>query len=497
MRSQAQKQFWIAAIAVLAVKLLLAAVLPITSDEAYFVIWAKNLDLGYYDHPPMIGWILRLFLTPGDSILILRLPAVFLSILIGISIFLLMAGKDEEKASLTAILFLISPISLLFVLVTTDMPVVLFSFLSALALKKGLEKEEYRYYILSGVLFGLALLSKYFAALIGLAYLAYFLFSSKKSRRGFILLFLSAGPFVIVNIFWNYTHCWTNILFNLFNRNRQENLSFVKVLLFMVSQVYLMTPPLIYFLWSQRSLLADEIRKRGRDNLFLYLFSVPLFIFLIVSLKKVVGLHWVLAFYPFFYLLVFQFLDKEALRKSLKFMLIFSLVHLFLIGAILSTPLKYFKNNKNYPIITMSLRPGDIRKALLPYQEDFVLATPSYAESAIMSYHYGRYFIVFGSGSYHARQDDILTDFRKFTGKNILVLLDRESPVEEYLPYFKKVEIKKIMIEDAVFYMILGYDFRFDQYRERILKPIMERYYRIPSYLPCKSCFFIDRYFKE
>src|ERR1700693_1144860 len=108
MRSQAEKQFWITVIAVLGAKILLAAALPITSDEAYFVIWAKNLDFGYYDHPPMIGWILYLFLTFGDSPLFLRLPAVFLSILIGISIFFLLAGKDEEKASLTAILFLIS-----------------------------------------------------------------------------------------------------------------------------------------------------------------------------------------------------------------------------------------------------------------------------------------------------------------------------------------------------------------------------------------------------
>ncbi|MBI1819067.1 MAG: glycosyltransferase family 39 protein [Nitrospirae bacterium] len=497
MQNQSRRNFWLAALVVLAIKLLLAAAIPITSDEAYFVFWAKNPDFGYYDHPPMIGWILHAFLFPGNSTFILRLPAVFSTILIGMGIFFLLDRTDKEKASLTAILFLISPMSLLFVLVTTDTPVILFSFFSVLFLKKGLEKEEYRYYILSGVLFGLALLSKYFAVFIGLAYLTYLLFSSKKSKFGFLLLFLSAIPFVLINIFWNYTHCWTNLLFNLFNRNRQEEFSMMKVLIFIVSQIYLMTPPFIYYLFSKRRILIDEIFSRGRNNLFLYLFSVPLFMFLMISLKKVVGLHWVLAFYPFFYLFIFQVLDKEALQKSLKFMFIFSLVHLFLIGAILSTPLKFFKNNKNYPIMTMSLKPGGIKERLLSYEDDFVFATPSYAESAVMSYQYGRYFIVFGGGSYHGRQDDILTDFRAFSGKNILVLTDRESPIEEYLPYFRKVEVKKVIIEDAVFYLILGHDFKFDQYRERILKPIKESYYTIPSYLPLKACYFIDRYFKE
>ena len=34
--------------------------LPFTGDEAYFLVWGQKPALGYYDHPPMVGWMLAL-----------------------------------------------------------------------------------------------------------------------------------------------------------------------------------------------------------------------------------------------------------------------------------------------------------------------------------------------------------------------------------------------------------------------------------------------------
>ena len=41
---------------VLGVRLVLAALLPLTEDEAYYRLWSQAPALGYYDHPPMIAW---------------------------------------------------------------------------------------------------------------------------------------------------------------------------------------------------------------------------------------------------------------------------------------------------------------------------------------------------------------------------------------------------------------------------------------------------------
>ena len=38
----------------------LAVVVPFTGDEAYFLVWGRQPAIGYYDHPPMVGWMLAL-----------------------------------------------------------------------------------------------------------------------------------------------------------------------------------------------------------------------------------------------------------------------------------------------------------------------------------------------------------------------------------------------------------------------------------------------------
>jgi 4-amino-4-deoxy-L-arabinose transferase-like glycosyltransferase len=155
-----------------AIKLVLAYIIPMSGDEAYFITWAKHPDFGYYDHPPMAGWLLYLMLQLGNSEVVLRLPAILLSTLISIGIYRLLKPQDETKAMLVAILFLISPLNILNVLVTTDTMLILFAFLSAATLSKALQNNNLGLYGLSGVLLGLAFLSKYFAVLLGLGYLA-------------------------------------------------------------------------------------------------------------------------------------------------------------------------------------------------------------------------------------------------------------------------------------------------------------------------------------
>ena len=175
--------FKFALFATLAIKLILASVIPMSGDEAYFVLWANHLDFGYYDHPPMVGWFLHLMLYLGSSEVILRLPSILTSTLIGIGIYRLLKPLDEDKAALIAMLFLVSPLNILNVLVTTDTPLILFAFFSLASLFKALQHNKMGWYALSGIFFGMAFLSKYFAVLLGLSYLAYLIFSVKSKQK--------------------------------------------------------------------------------------------------------------------------------------------------------------------------------------------------------------------------------------------------------------------------------------------------------------------------
>ena len=468
-----------------------------SGDEAYFILWAKHPDFGYYDHPPMVGWGLHLLLYLGSSEVILRLPAILLSTLVGIGIYQLLKTHDEAKAALVAILYLISPLNILNVLITNDTFLILFVFLSAAMLFKALQKNRLVWYGLSGLFLGLAFLSKYFAVLLGLGYLAYLIFfdKGKQKTQGFILLFLSAVPLVLVNIYWNYTHCWDNILFNLYNRNEGEQLSLGKVAIFFGTQIYLMTPPVIYYLFKHRAEFRQKI-KRNHFLLFAYLFLLPMAVFALLSLKKTIGLHWVLAFYPFLYLLLYLFLSREELLKALRFMAWFSIAHLAAIAVIAILPMETWKQNKLYDGIVFMFKNDAVAEEIRPYeQKQFLLAADGYTPAAIIAYHYGKNFFVFGEGSHYARQDDIITDFRQFDGRNILILKKSAPEMTQYAPYFRRVDSHQFTLRDATFYFVLGYGFDYANYKEHVLKPIKEKYYKIPAYLPHTPCYFCEKYF--
>ena len=59
MRSEAE---WRAAVGVVVVagvvRLVLAAVVPLVPDEAYYWEWSRHLALGYFDHPAAIAWLI-------------------------------------------------------------------------------------------------------------------------------------------------------------------------------------------------------------------------------------------------------------------------------------------------------------------------------------------------------------------------------------------------------------------------------------------------------
>ena len=113
------------------------------------------------------------------------------------------------------------------------------------------------------------------------------------------------------------------------------------------------------------------------------------------------------------------------------------------------------------------------------------------------SYASGRYFFVFGTASSHARHDDILTDFRTLAGRNILILRKNPPEAAEYAPYFASVEYRQVELYGATFHLVLGRRFDYDRYREAVLRPSRDRYYRMPAYLPLGRCAFCERYFPD
>ena len=46
-------------------------------SESYYWCWSQRLALSYYDHPPAVAWLIRLFTDiGGDTSLWVRMPSV-------------------------------------------------------------------------------------------------------------------------------------------------------------------------------------------------------------------------------------------------------------------------------------------------------------------------------------------------------------------------------------------------------------------------------------
>jgi hypothetical protein len=513
------------------IKLWLAAFFPFIGDEAYFYQWGAHLDWGgYYDHPPMVGWWLWGLQQVSSHPLVLRLPAVMLWIAVTfgmMDLFSRLLPEQSERRWLLGSLFLALPFTWSFNLITTDTPLVLFLFFSGYAFIRAEQEKKWRWYAASGVLLGLALLSKYFAGLLAITYAIYLL-----PRRGgiprLLLLAVCALPFMLLNLAWNASHCWNNFLFNLINRNQDAHFSLLQVVQYFLMLAYLVTPWTAIALW--RSVQARKLYSPKNDlaispknyksssrhpgqigasnegnnprtdtykstSVISWLFFVPLSLFLALSFRKTIGLHWLMAFVPFVFLYAATRLEEKNLKRHRDWNLWLGIPHLVILLGLMYLPPEAFKSVRLHTDIAVH-REGEGVVATLKQSSpaNSVLMTTSYSLSSLLSFSGKIYIPVFGLGSLHARLDDTLTDFRQFDRKNIRIISAREIDEDALKVFFDHIAIHKETINGAHLWIADGEQFRFTAYREQVLSLIAERYYKVPNWLPLYSCQFLEIY---
>ncbi|HEY6895863.1 MAG TPA: glycosyltransferase family 39 protein [Rhodocyclaceae bacterium] len=482
--------FWLLA-PLLAFRLWLAAALPITGDEAYFIWWGKVPDWGFYDHPPMIGWWLAGQLLLGDAEWWLRLTSVLQPFALAVATAWFVPRIWPEAAPArrwwAALLVLLAPAFVWNVLITTDTPLIYFSVLSGLCWLRARRDDELRWFLASGLLLAGAVLSKYFVVFLGFAYLLDLLL--RPTRRGWLGLLIAYAccvPALALMGWWNAGHCWPNYMFNFVNRHENAALGWKNSALYLGMMLYLLTPPVVW------ALLRGGVLA-GRRSLAL-LALVPLALFALLSLEKTVGLHWVLSFLPFVLLLPALALAEEKLARLGRFFIGFAAIHVLLIVGISFTQLDAYKKTRWYDSAVLAFEARDIAQRLQPYAADYAFASNGYADAVTLGYNARRYFLVFGEASSHARHDDILTDFRALDGKNILILRKSEPGADEYRPYFRELKVETFERHGVTFYQVFGRGFDYPRYRDAILANVGRKYYRIPGWLPQTGCYFFERY---
>ncbi|MES2977183.1 MAG: glycosyltransferase family 39 protein [Pseudomonadota bacterium] len=487
---------WLVAVGLLslALRLWISIVFPVTGDEAFFYWWGVYLDWGYYDHPPMVGWLIGLMRTLlGDSLWAIRLPIVLLPLALGAAIGWALWPLDRQRAAWAVVFFWLAPINWLNVLITTDTPLIFWSVLSVAALMRAelrpaMDRRTWGLYALSGLFIGCAFLSKYFSVVLGLAYLVYFVLWRRERLGGLALLVFCALPGPAINIAWNMDHGWSNIMFNLYNRNEDAGFEVRKPFVYLGMLAYLITPAALWLGWKQRR----ELRQAGgRFPLLACLVLVPFCFFALLSFKKVIGLHWVLSFYPFGFALLALALPLQKLKPCAKGMAVFTALHVLAVVAIAMTTPADWKRFSLHPSIVRSFETAEIlKKASAP---DTVLMADAYTPASIYGFERREYVPVFGPGRFHARQDDILVDFSVYQGRTLRIIHGGLPDLAKYQPYFDSVRVIPVEQSGVTFYVVEGKGFNYPAYRDGVLATIYQRYYNIPRQLPMTGCPFCQR----
>lgn len=489
-----QSLLWVAGLSMF-VRLWIGATFPITGDEAFFYWWGVYPDWGYYDHPPMVGWLIHAMLVLfGDSTFTIRLPVIVLPLLLGAAMWWAFSPVDRTRTAWAILLFWLAPLNWLNTLITTDTPLIFWSVLSVGTLYRAEQRASQdgrtlALYALAGLFLAGAFLSKYFSVVLGLAFMSHFLIHRRERWKGYLLLVLVACIGPAINLGWNMGHGWSNIMFNVYNRNEDAHFAAHKPALYLLTWAYLLTPAVLWFGWKFRRELMQACRSH---RLLAHIVGVSLLFFALLSFKKVVGLHWVLSFYPVFFVLLAFAVPVDRLMGCAKGVGAFLAVHLVVVAGLYGTEVSDWKNTRLHQEVVRSYRTAELMaKVSAP---GVVLMGAAYTPAAIYGHTIKQYVPVFGRGKFHARQDDLLVDFSQFDGKTVRIVGFSVPSEDEARPYFDSVQLLRFEQDDLTFYALEGRGFKYDAYRREVLGDIFRRYYNIPKWLPMSGCPFCERY---
>jgi 4-amino-4-deoxy-L-arabinose transferase-like glycosyltransferase len=210
------RQVGLLVLAVTVCRLLAARWVHLTEDEAYYRLWAQHLHLGYYDHPPMIAWWIRLgTMVAGDNPLGIRLIPVLAT---GLATWLVadltraLGGKPETGLRAAVWYNATTTIGIGGILATPDAPATLFWVLTLWTLGKVWADGAPRWWLVAGVTAGLACISKYSALFLAPGVLLWMVLTPRGRKAlaspwPWLTVAIAAAIFA-TNVWWNAQHGW-------------------------------------------------------------------------------------------------------------------------------------------------------------------------------------------------------------------------------------------------------------------------------------------------
>lgn len=384
------------AIVVILIRLVLVFTMGMMPQDAYYYFYSENLSLSYFDHPPMVAWMLKIFsLVLGKSVIGVKLTDFIVT---GLTVYAFyhLAKKFFDGFLIERSLFLLIStmmISILSLVTTPDVPLLLFWTLSVLFFFKAVEKNETKDWMIAGMMAGFAFDSKYTALALWIGLFGYLitqpekrkLLQSYKPYLSILIFVLAISPVLI----WNFQHDWLSLRFQSSDRVDDMAISNIELKNFfgnLGTQLFILLPVLyIFVLYAVFRVTRDFFHTRFRPDSskwFLWWFSAPLILgFMAISIVYWVKLNWTMPAYIAGIILAVYYIPRKWVRAQMIISLIF---HFLFLIQVLFYPFPIQSDDTWWGWEKLS---NEVDKLQENYPDVFIFSDDGYKTSAQLSFH--------------------------------------------------------------------------------------------------------------
>ena len=285
----------------LVLRLVYAGSVELMPEETYYWNYARHLDFGYLDHPPMVAWLIRIGTAIfGQTEFGVRAGALCCGLIASIFVYKLTRNLFGAAAALAALL-LTQALPYFFLsgfLMTPDAPLVAAWAASLYFLERALIGNQARAWWFADISLGLGMISKYSIALLGPVAVAFMLWDPASRRwwrrsepyAGALLALAVFSPVII----WNAQHEWASFAFQT-SRRLAETPQFalhklIGSILVLITPTGLLAVIAMLLRRQPGEDTAPDAARRRR--LFGLAILFPLAIFAAFSLRHEVKLDW-------------------------------------------------------------------------------------------------------------------------------------------------------------------------------------------------------------
>lgn len=282
-----------------------AAFTGLHADEAYYWLYSKFLDWGYFDHPPMVGFFIRAGDLLTHSPLGLRLLTV-VSSTVTVYFLWLIVKRYQDNIKLFILLFSSILVFHVYGFITTpDSPLLLFGVLFLYVYQRYTTEDKAKWVVLLSLIIAGLLYSKYHGVLI----LLFTIFSNFAllKRPSFWLIVGLTSLLFIPHIYWQYQNGFPSVQYHLFDRSAKPYRSEYTSDYFL-GQLLIAGPLIGWFLYKAAASFrySDIFLRAVRFN-----FYGILIFFLLSTFKGRVEPHWTLLAFPPVLILSYLYLGKR------------------------------------------------------------------------------------------------------------------------------------------------------------------------------------------